>query len=271
MMFWKVGQSSSWQAGMTAAKFLSLHWTWTRGTSRHTHRTPGSFRYDWRWSPEAVSAEKGALCQPFPVLCARPHGHFRLSESPGCPNLKQPRADSHSMYCIADWPVSTLTPLTVYINMNYPGLCLLWFPWQFVCLCLYVRHNKRQQPWIFVCPCAGDGCSWSMFMCCLSPYYCECDVLQAPHRYNTDIVWDTMMNCSVHCDNYSLPPCSSDTVNAFLPLDQRVGTCFSALANGRCAAELSGQYTKMQCCCDTGRCWALGQIPEMCPVRGSGK
>uniref|UniRef100_A0A8D0D984 Fibrillin-1 n=1 Tax=Sander lucioperca TaxID=283035 RepID=A0A8D0D984_SANLU len=50
-------------------------------------------------------------------------------------------------------------------------------------------------------------------------------------------------------------------------VDQRVGTCFSALANGRCAAELSGQYTKMQCCCDTGRCWALGQIPEMCPVR----
>ncbi|GLD50128.1 fibrillin-2b, partial [Lates japonicus] len=52
-------------------------------------------------------------------------------------------------------------------------------------------------------------------------------------------------------------------------VDQRVGTCFSALANGRCAAELSGQFTKMQCCCDTGRCWALGQIPEMCPVRGS--
>ncbi|XP_070764446.1 fibrillin-2b [Enoplosus armatus] len=52
-------------------------------------------------------------------------------------------------------------------------------------------------------------------------------------------------------------------------VDQRMGTCFSALANGRCAAELSGQYTKMQCCCDTGRCWALGQIPEMCPVRGS--
>ncbi|MED6293559.1 Fibrillin-2, partial [Characodon lateralis] len=52
-------------------------------------------------------------------------------------------------------------------------------------------------------------------------------------------------------------------------VDQRVGTCFSALANGRCAAELNGQYTKMQCCCETGRCWALGQIPEMCPVRGS--
>lgn len=64
--------------------------------------------------------------------------------------------------------------------------------------------------------------------------------------------------------------CNSVDVS-LLPSDQRVGTCFSALANGRCAAELNGQYTKMQCCCDTGRCWALGQIPEMCPVRGSGE
>lgn len=69
-----------------------------------------------------------------------------------------------------------------------------------------------------------------------------------------------------------LPAQLSNSVNASpLTSDQRVGTCFSALANGRCAAELSGQYTKMQCCCDTGRCWALGQIPEMCPVRGSGE
>uniref|UniRef100_A0AAY4E607 Fibrillin 2b n=1 Tax=Denticeps clupeoides TaxID=299321 RepID=A0AAY4E607_9TELE len=52
-------------------------------------------------------------------------------------------------------------------------------------------------------------------------------------------------------------------------VDQRVGTCFSALSNGRCAGELSAQYTKMQCCCDAGRCWASGHIPEMCPVRGS--
>uniref|UniRef100_A0AAY4E663 Fibrillin 2b n=1 Tax=Denticeps clupeoides TaxID=299321 RepID=A0AAY4E663_9TELE len=54
-------------------------------------------------------------------------------------------------------------------------------------------------------------------------------------------------------------------------VDQRVGTCFSALSNGRCAGELSAQYTKMQCCCDAGRCWASGHIPEMCPVRGSGE
>uniref|UniRef100_A0A8C2EZ36 Fibrillin 2b n=1 Tax=Cyprinus carpio TaxID=7962 RepID=A0A8C2EZ36_CYPCA len=52
-------------------------------------------------------------------------------------------------------------------------------------------------------------------------------------------------------------------------VDHRVGACFASLANGRCASELSGQYTKLQCCCDSGRCWALGHIPEMCPVRGS--
>uniref|UniRef100_A0A8C3GPN9 Fibrillin 3 n=1 Tax=Cairina moschata TaxID=8855 RepID=A0A8C3GPN9_CAIMO len=52
-------------------------------------------------------------------------------------------------------------------------------------------------------------------------------------------------------------------------IDQRIGTCFSALIGGRCAGDLPGQYTKMQCCCDSGRCWAIGQTPEMCPVRGS--
>lgn len=69
-----------------------------------------------------------------------------------------------------------------------------------------------------------------------------------------------------------LPAQFSNSVNSSSPpSDQRVGTCFSALANGRCAGDMSGQYTKMQCCCDAGRCWALGQIPEMCPVRGSGE
>ncbi|NWI18513.1 FBN2 protein, partial [Crypturellus soui] len=52
-------------------------------------------------------------------------------------------------------------------------------------------------------------------------------------------------------------------------IDQRIGTCFSALIGGRCAGELPGQYTRMQCCCDSGRCWAGLQTPEMCPVRGS--
>ncbi|NWS26744.1 FBN2 protein, partial [Polioptila caerulea] len=53
-------------------------------------------------------------------------------------------------------------------------------------------------------------------------------------------------------------------------LDQRLGTCFSALLGGRCAGDVPGQASRMQCCCDSGRCWAIGQTPEMCPVRGSG-
>uniref|UniRef100_A0A5F8H1B1 Fibrillin 3 n=1 Tax=Monodelphis domestica TaxID=13616 RepID=A0A5F8H1B1_MONDO len=52
-------------------------------------------------------------------------------------------------------------------------------------------------------------------------------------------------------------------------LDQRVGTCFSALLGGRCAGELPGQASKRQCCCEWGRCWAMGSTPEMCPQRGS--
>ncbi|KAG2463812.1 FBN2 protein, partial [Polypterus senegalus] len=51
--------------------------------------------------------------------------------------------------------------------------------------------------------------------------------------------------------------------------DQRRGSCYAALANGRCAEELRGSFTKMQCCCESGRCWAAVHFPEMCPVRGS--
>ncbi|XP_043562346.1 fibrillin-2-like [Chiloscyllium plagiosum] len=52
-------------------------------------------------------------------------------------------------------------------------------------------------------------------------------------------------------------------------IDQRAGICFYSLVNGRCAQERAGRYTKMQCCCESGRCWALGSVPEMCPIRGS--
>uniref|UniRef100_A0A803XPW0 Fibrillin-2 n=1 Tax=Meleagris gallopavo TaxID=9103 RepID=A0A803XPW0_MELGA len=54
-------------------------------------------------------------------------------------------------------------------------------------------------------------------------------------------------------------------------IDQRTSTCFSNLVNGRCAQELPGRFTKRQCCCESGRCWAIGSVPEMCPVRGSGE
>ncbi|KAK4816339.1 hypothetical protein QYF61_015653 [Mycteria americana] len=54
-------------------------------------------------------------------------------------------------------------------------------------------------------------------------------------------------------------------------IDQRASTCFANIVNGRCAQELPGRFTKRQCCCESGRCWAIGSVPEMCPVRGSGE
>uniref|UniRef100_A0A8C3JSM0 Fibrillin-2 n=1 Tax=Calidris pygmaea TaxID=425635 RepID=A0A8C3JSM0_9CHAR len=54
-------------------------------------------------------------------------------------------------------------------------------------------------------------------------------------------------------------------------IDQRASTCFSNIVSGRCAQELPGRFTKRQCCCESGRCWAIGSVPEMCPVRGSGE
>ncbi|XP_029108624.1 fibrillin-2 isoform X1 [Scleropages formosus] len=52
-------------------------------------------------------------------------------------------------------------------------------------------------------------------------------------------------------------------------IDQRVGSCYRSLVNGRCAQELSTRASKAQCCCNLGRCWARGTLPEMCPFRGS--
>ncbi|XP_041916071.1 fibrillin-2-like [Alosa sapidissima] len=52
-------------------------------------------------------------------------------------------------------------------------------------------------------------------------------------------------------------------------LDQHSGLCFSGLLSGRCTQELPGRFSKAQCCCDAGRCWARGNLPELCPVPGS--
>uniref|UniRef100_A0A8C8BLB0 Fibrillin-2 n=1 Tax=Otus sunia TaxID=257818 RepID=A0A8C8BLB0_9STRI len=54
-------------------------------------------------------------------------------------------------------------------------------------------------------------------------------------------------------------------------IDQRASTCFSSIVNGHCAQELPGRLTKRQCCCESGRCWAIGSVPDVCPIRGSGE
>lgn len=53
--------------------------------------------------------------------------------------------------------------------------------------------------------------------------------------------------------------------------DHRAGTCFLVLIMGRCAGDLAGHFTHRQCCCDKGRCWAAGPVPEFCPPRSSGE
>ncbi|XP_049754503.1 fibrillin-1 isoform X3 [Elephas maximus indicus] len=54
-------------------------------------------------------------------------------------------------------------------------------------------------------------------------------------------------------------------------IDVRPGYCYTALANGRCSSQLPQSITKMQCCCDLGRCWSPGAAiaPEMCPIRAT--
>eukprot|EP00069_Balaena_mysticetus_P005229 bmy_17796T0 len=54
-------------------------------------------------------------------------------------------------------------------------------------------------------------------------------------------------------------------------IDVRPGYCYTALANGRCSNQLPQSITKMQCCCDVGRCWSPGVTvaPEMCPIRAT--
>uniref|UniRef100_A0A3P9NTP2 Fibrillin-1 n=1 Tax=Poecilia reticulata TaxID=8081 RepID=A0A3P9NTP2_POERE len=52
-------------------------------------------------------------------------------------------------------------------------------------------------------------------------------------------------------------------------LDARGGYCYGSLVDGRCASQNSQLMTKMQCCCDSGRCWSDGSTPEMCPIRGT--
>lgn len=58
-----------------------------------------------------------------------------------------------------------------------------------------------------------------------------------------------------------------------LSADVRPGFCYSALSNGRCGGQLPQPLSKMQCCCDSGRCWAPAPAaaPDMCPIRSTGR
>ncbi|XP_066038029.1 fibrillin-2 isoform X1 [Chamaea fasciata] len=59
------------------------------------------------------------------------------------------------------------------------------------------------------------------------------------------------------------------SVDGFCTPDERASSCFSSTASGRCTQELPGRFTRRECCCESGHCWASGSVPEVCPVRGS--
>lgn len=100
-----------------------------------------------------------------------------------------------------------------------------------LCICVYVPVHAHLCECMCVCTCSGT-------FVCVS-------------------VRASMLMSVLHLD-------------ALSSADARSGYCYSSLLNGRCANQNSQLLTKMQCCCDSGRCWSYGITPEICPARGTG-
>uniref|UniRef100_A0A672VBU7 Fibrillin-1 n=1 Tax=Strigops habroptila TaxID=2489341 RepID=A0A672VBU7_STRHB len=81
--------------------------------------------------------------------------------------------------------------------------------------------------------------------------------------------------CSNTVSSYfcKCPPGFYTATDGLKCIDVRPGYCFSSLTNGRCNNQVPQPLSKMQCCCDSGRCWSSGAAtaPEMCPIRSTGR
>ncbi|XP_030353475.1 fibrillin-1 [Strigops habroptila] len=79
--------------------------------------------------------------------------------------------------------------------------------------------------------------------------------------------------CSNTVSSYfcKCPPGFYTATDGLKCIDVRPGYCFSSLTNGRCNNQVPQPLSKMQCCCDSGRCWSSGAAtaPEMCPIRST--
>ncbi|KTG46068.1 hypothetical protein cypCar_00033564, partial [Cyprinus carpio] len=128
------------------------------------------------------------------------------------------------------------------------------------------------------CKVVPELCKGGKCINTVGSYQCQCPTGFQQHR--SSLMCEDMDECSTvqhvcdggRCIN-SAGSFSCVCPAGFWPsadrtrcLEQHTGVCFASVVNGRCAQEISGRFSKVQCCCERGRCWSQSTAHEMCPI-----
>uniref|UniRef100_A0A8C2A5X6 Fibrillin-1 n=1 Tax=Cyprinus carpio TaxID=7962 RepID=A0A8C2A5X6_CYPCA len=128
------------------------------------------------------------------------------------------------------------------------------------------------------CKVVPELCKGGKCINTVGSYQCQCPTGFQQHR--SSLMCEDMDECSTvqhvcdggRCIN-SAGSFSCVCPAGFWPsadrtrcLEQHTGVCFASVVNGRCAQEISGRFSKVQCCCERGRCWSQSTAHEMCPM-----
>ncbi|XP_067253271.1 fibrillin-2 [Chanodichthys erythropterus] len=131
------------------------------------------------------------------------------------------------------------------------------------------------------CKVVPDLCKGGRCINRVGSYQCQCPAGYQQHM--SSLKCEDVDECSIiqhvcdggRCINSAgsfscvCPPGYVPSVDRTRCLDQHTGVCFASVVNGRCAQEIRGRFSKIQCCCDRGRCWSQRTALQMCPVPGS--